>query len=49
MNLLKSMNKPNLYKLVIKETYIYLRILLNNKQERQNEKNLMKNIGTFLG
>ena len=49
MNLLKSMNKSNLYKLVIKETYIYLRILLNNKQERQNEKNLMKNIGTFLG
>lgn len=43
------MNKSNLYKLVIKETYIYLRILLNNKQERQNEKNLMKNIGTFLG
>ena len=43
------MNKSNLYKLVIKETYIYLRILLNNKQERQNEKNLMKIIGTFLG
>lgn len=49
VNLLEHMNKRNLYQVVTKETYVYLKFLLSAKHEKQNEINLMKNIGTFLG
>ena len=47
VHLLSKVNKRPLFKRVIKETYIFLRYLLTNKQEKNNEKNLMKNLGTF--
>ena len=49
VNLLKAINQRNLYSHVTKESYLFLRHLLNNQNEKQNDKNVMKNIGTFIG
>lgn len=49
VHLLAKVNKKLLYNSVILETYLFLKSLLISKKERQNERNLLKNLGSFLG
>jgi CCR4-NOT transcription complex subunit 1 len=50
-----KLDKKNLFSLVLKETYYFLRFLLNNVKNSErmvasaNEKNVLKNIGSWLG